>query len=496
MGKYEKNIKEIQERLDEILGIGHALKSFGKGLLGQKYSLEDKESEPIKVKTTSHVQTSNISNADLYKIGDNYAEEISDDLLPFFFFEREEAETKSSGKNVFVSNKERALKVNSSIEWIYKGSWSAKRLSLSGTAKKYSKGGIKGRLINFVGEWESGTFMGIISNGIITGGQIVDGYYIANSDGFKISPWDFKSGGCSVGTGFVMGLRMAKENTKHKKLSIIQVAEGLQIKIVDNNDVEHLLRIDKGVDYESLDMKINGVEVSWENYNRTKSDFENSYIQIGKVFSIPGVIDINKGVQYIEVKTSEYESKEGEEIAEPKKESKPNKFDIKTKRKGWKPGGKGYYVLELEDDEELFKSVNKFKEDINSGMFFKYLNFFKRLVEEGRIDGYGEYPSLAFMYPKEKGEAFKNKDSERDKVMSYFSRFRQDVINNFKSDNITQYYLNLLKKEISGEKENKTKTKTKPTPGKLPPHIAALQKKYLTENDSQMSIVKILKKII
>lgn len=109
MGKYEKNIKEIQERLDEILGIGHALKSFGKGLLGKKYSLEDKESEPIKVKTTSSVQTSNISNADLYKIGDNYAEEISDDLLPFFFFELEEVETKSSGKNVFVSNKERAL---------------------------------------------------------------------------------------------------------------------------------------------------------------------------------------------------------------------------------------------------------------------------------------------------------------------------------------------------------------------------------------------------
>ncbi len=65
--------------------------------------------------------------------------------------------------------------------------------------------------------------------------QMIDGYYLGSADGYKIEPWDFKSGGSSIGSGFVMGLRMAKENTKHKKLSIIQVKKGLQIKILDNN---------------------------------------------------------------------------------------------------------------------------------------------------------------------------------------------------------------------------------------------------------------------
>lgn len=505
MDNYEDNIDKIKQKLDEILGIGHALKSFGKGLMGNKYSQSDAAEGPQKIKRddaySAHVRASgsererraSTGGADLYKIGKNYVEEVSRDLAGFLYFELDDAETESAGgKIVYVSNQERALKVSPSIEWLYKGVWRAKKLSLSGTKKKYSRGGIKGRLVNFVGEWQSGAFMGIISSGKISGGQIVDGYYIAGPDGFKIKPWDFKSGGYSISTGFVMGLRMAKENSKHKKLSIIQVKEGLQIKVLDNNDKEHLIKINKGVDYTSLDMKINGVNVSWETYNRGGGDFEKSYIEVGSNFSIPGVIDIDKGVQSIEVKTFEYEGDEEKE-SKPSASVSTDKFDVKTKRKGWTPGGKtGYYLMDVAGDEEVVKKVQKFKEDINSGQFFKYLNFFKRLIEEGRIDGYGNYPSLAFVFPKQKGDSFKNKDSERDRVMSYFSDFRQNVLNNFKSDKISQYYMNLLKKEIL--EQAKTKPAKKST--KKAKTKSKAQQKLEKNLPEGLSISKILRKII
>ena len=518
MDNYEDNIESIKKKLDEILGIGNALKSFGKGLLGKEYTKVDAEEGPQKLKRddnySKHVRATGSERekraaaaADAggspseYKIGNNFVKEVSRDLAGFLYFETDKAELESSGKLIYVSNKEKSLKVSPSIEWLYSGSWTAKKLSLSGQKKKYSRGGIKGRLINFVGEWESGTFMGIISSGKIVGGQIVDGYYIAGPDGYKIKPWDFKSGGFSISNGFVMGLRMAKENSKHKKLSIIQVKQGLQIKVIDNNDKEHLIKIDKGIDYTSLDMKINGVNISWENYNRTSGDFEKSYIQVGSNFSIPGVVEIDKGVQSIEVKTSDYEKKEKEGESKKSSQTSTDRFDVKTKRKGWQPkdGKKApFYLMDFQGDTDAQEKFQKFKKDINSGFFFKNLTYFKKLVEEGRVDGYGNYPSLAFIFPKQKGEVFKDKDSERDTVMSYLSDFRKYVINNFKTDSVSQYYMNKIKSEINSKPKVKKKKRTSNNSKKQKNNTSAqntLNQIKATKNES-LSISSILKKII
>lgn len=505
MDNYEDNIENIDKKLDEILGgIGHKLKSFASGLGGNRYTDSDaKGSDPktpnkdYKGYVASSGSKSEIKAAmgkpGLYKVGENYSKKIDDLLIPYLAFEVDEKETNAKGTLVHSSNQSKVEKIHPSLGWLFKGSWKAETLGLT-KSKRKARGAVKGQLVTFRGEWLSGAFMGVFKGGAITGGQIVDGYYLGSADGYKIEPWDFKSGGSSIGSGFIMGLRMAKENTNHKKLSIIQVKKGLQIKIIDNNDTEHLLRINKGVDYDSLNMKINDVDVSWEMYNRSGGDFETSNITVGSTFSIPGVVNIDKGVQSIEVKTSDYEEKKVEKSTDDSDEDISNKFDIKSKRKGWKPGGRGYYLLELGDDKELSEKVEKFKKDIDSGQMFKYVNFFKRLAEEGRIDGYGDYPSLAFIYPKQKGDSFKNKDGERDRVMSYFSNFRQQVLNNFKSDNITQYYLNLLKTEILGQVLKSSKKSSTSTPAQ---NTAKLKKfKKAAGLSESLSMSKIIKKII
>jgi hypothetical protein len=500
---YEKNIKEIQDRLDEILGFGKALKSFAKGMVGDPYTDEDKNKSGVEVGKDykRHVQGSGSAEQRkalagkpaMYKIGNNYAKEVENDLIPYLSFEVDEAESQKKGVLVHTSNVEKVLKNRPSIEWLFKGVWEAKVLGLTKRAQE-GRGSLKGRLITFIGAWESGAFMGVLRGGAITGGQMIDGYYLSGAEGFKIKPWDFKSGGFSVASGFAMGLRLAKDNAQYKKLSLIQVQKGQIIKIIDNNDKEHLLKVEKGVDYTSANMKINGTDISWENYNRSGQDFANSIILAGKPFSIPGVINIDKGVQSIEVKSSEYEgsaeaSVEGGETVE--KQENWNRFDIDTNKAGWKPNVINGYKLDIEENNsEAIKNIQKFKDDINSGKFFRYVNFFKQLVEEGRIDGYGNYPNLAFLFPKEIGKSYKNDDVERNNTMKYFSDFRKDVINNFRSEKISQYYLKLLKREMTGD-EVATATGETPTPKKKRTRATG---RNLEE--SKLSLTQAIKKVI
>lgn len=493
VNNYEKHTNNIKERLDEILG------SFFRGLMGDTHTDYDKAKEGVKTGRdygeylSSHGSKEEIEamagQPSLYKLGKNYADEVDEKLKEYLFFSIDHEETKSKGVLVHSSDIARALKLTPSIEWLFKGVWRAKKLRLSRT-NKTGEGSIEGKLVEFVGIWEDGTFMGILSGGSIEGGWIKDGYYIGNADGFKISPWNFKSGGYSPSSEFVLGMPIAKDNTKYKTLSIFQVPSDKKIKIVDNNDVEHILNVERGVSFETLNIKINGNEVFWSPYSNSKSDFEKSFIKVGETFDLPEVLLIDKGIQSIEVKTSEYESQAPESQAtESKMPENWNKFDVKSNVKGWTPGTKGGYFIDVEeDDEETISSIQKFKDDINSGKFFKYLNFFKQLIDEGRIDGYGNYPSLAFLFPKQVGSTYKSDDPERDRVMKYFSDFRQKVINNFRAENVTKYYLGLLKKYVETDSVTISKTqKTTKSKGGA---------RGGTVTESKLSILDILKKTI
>jgi hypothetical protein len=503
MDNYEKNIENIKERLDEILGfsqLGHGLKSFVKGAFGDTYSDVDKNKsgaelgrdygEYLDYAASEEEAKAMAGKPSMYKIGDNYAKFVEDELIGYLSFRVDQEESKIQGTLVHTSDKNRVIKLRPSLEWLYKGVWKAKRLGLT-SRKQDGEGAIKGRLVTFDGVWESGDFMGVLKGGEIIGGQIKDGYYLSRADGFKISPWDFKSGGFSVGSGFVFGMPLAKDNTKYKSLSIFQVPTDKIIKIIDNNDQEYLLNVNRGVSYKTVDMKIDNVEVSWSPYSNSKSDFEKSFIKIGEKFDLPGVLSIDKGVQSIEVKTLEYEGQTPEsqepESQEPESQRPEswNRFDVKTSMRGWTPGTKGGYFIDIdESDDELIDSIQKFKEDINSGKFFRYLDFFKALMDEGRIDGYGNYPSLAFLFPKQIGTTYKANDEERDRVMKYFSEFRQKVVNKFRSQNITKHYLNMLKKYVNQESKPKVKSVKKTKKGSRP------------LEESKLSILKILRETL
>lgn len=473
MENYEKKIQEIDLQLEGILSnIGHALRGLGSGFLGRKAEtrIDTAARERARLaKSDSEIDRKvALGKPQLYLINNNEVGEVSNELYPFLQFDLDKEETKKRGLVVYSSNKDQVLKSKPELEWLFDGDYVAKKLDISNYTPKHFKpsGGIKGRLINFSGIWKGGSFKGIMSTSgsQILGGRIVDGIFMSEADGFQISPWNFWSGGFSPMKNFVLGMPIAKDNTKYKKLSIFQVPSDKVIKIIDNNDEEHILKVEKGVNYESLDLKINGNKVEWINYTKDKSSFENSFMVVGKNFSIPDLgFSIDNGIQSIEIKTSSYSLKSTStsttSTITPSISLDADKFDIKTKQSGWTPGGRGYYVLDIDiNDNNLVDSIQKFKDDINSGKFFKYLNFLKTIIEEGRVDGYGKFPSLAFLFPKQMGVNYKNDDSQRDAVMKYFSDFRENIIDNFASQNIADYYIKLIKNYIEGNIATTKKT--------------------------------------
>jgi hypothetical protein len=509
MSYYKKKVEEISSQLDEILGlkkIGKGIKSLMKGMGQQEFS--DKDITPSSNKSVLDRYVDNASNnssikkyskgtPELFKFRENYAQSIDENLLVKLFFDVDDEESDVVGKVVWKANEDKILKKFPDLSWLFKGDWKAKNIGI-GSSKKGARGSIGGKLITFRGIWNNGTFMGVLAGGKILGGQMIDAYYLGLPDGFKIDPWDFKSGGSSVASGFVMGKRLLKPNKEYKKISLIQVPVNTILKITDNSDKVYHLEISKSINYDSLDFIINDKLVPWKIYTDSPQDFKKTIIEVGNTFSIPNVISIDKNIQKIELKTSEYEYEkkeaESEEGNEKTVSKDYNKFNIVTKRKGWKPGGKGYYNLDIEkSDSNTIESIDKFKKDLNSGKFFKYLNMFKRLIDEGRIDGYGNFPSLAFIFPKQQGSSYKTKDDNRDKVMDYFSNFRTNVINNFSSQKVSDYYLKKLKSEILEEKISNKKTKPNTKKSNSPTRGVRAKPISLDENFYNSKIKDIVK---
>jgi hypothetical protein len=474
MENYDKKIKELDLTLEGILGkIGDSLRGLGKGITPfRPYTDKDKESSNIEIQKDLNTFVYNdgskelkdsMDNSDIeaYKIGNNTALEVSDSLIPFLYFDKQ--------GDLEVSDKQRTLNVNEDADWLFDGVYKARLLDLDKVTSE-GDGRIKDRMVRFEGSWASGAFKGrMIGNSQISGGQIIDGVYASKPEGFNINPWDFISGAYMLtqGSTEIMGLEIAEINSTYKSLSLVQVPKNTIIKILDNNDEEHLLNIEKAINEQSLNFKINGIEVPWSNYTYNKSNFLKTFMIVGKNFNIPGVIDIQNGIQSIEVKSNVYKTKPTTD-SKSKNTKTPkdfNKFIIKTNIPGWNPAVKGGYKLDLDiNDTELINRVANFKRDINNGNFFKYVNYFKRLIDEGRIDGYGNFLSLSAIFPRKIGVQYKNPDSKRDVIMKYFSDFITDVIDNLVAQNVSKHYLTKLKAIIEDNSTNVvTTTKSKTT---------------------------------
>ena len=250
MSEYDKKIENIISDLDSIeegvfSKIGQAIKGLGQGkgrtdsdneqerkITGSKTSKEKGYDSYLATSGSDTLKKAEAGSPEYYQIGKNKVLEI-DKLLKIFFHFEIDKEKQKKGSIVYVANPEKAFKRNPQLEWLFKGDYECKSLSLSSNSIK-GRGTVRGKAILFTGNWNGGAFMGVLKNGEINGGQIIDGYYIAKSEGFKIKPWDFKSGGMSVASGFAFGLRLAKDNTNHKSLSLVQVPSNKIIKIIDN----------------------------------------------------------------------------------------------------------------------------------------------------------------------------------------------------------------------------------------------------------------------
>ena len=516
MENYDKKIKDIDLVLEGILGkIGSALKGVSKGLTRQSWTDSDKESSGAKIQKDLNTFVQNDGSKELkdsmdnsevesYKIGNNTVLNVSDSLIPFLYFDRQ--------GDFEISDKNKTLNVNEGAEWLFDGSYRANILDLDKVTTE-GDGRIKDRMVRFEGSWLSGAFKGrMIGNSQISGGQIVDGIYASKQEGYKINPWDFISGAYMLvyGATEIMGLEIAKLNSSYKSLSLAQVPKNTVIKIVDNNDEEHLLNVEKSIDESSLDFKINGVLVPWSNYTFNKNNFLKSFMTVGKNFVIPGVINIDNGIQSIEVKTTAYKTKQSQGSSNKQNSTNVpkdiNKFDIKTNVKGWNPSVKGGYKLDLDiNDLELINRVSNFKRDINNGNFFKYVNYFKRLVDEGRIDGYGNFLSLSAIFPKKVGVQYKNPDTKRDVIMKYFSDFITDVIDNLVAQNVSKYYLVKLKEVMEdnsttttpvSKKSNKTTQTNQPTQKPTSRRATGSGIKNESFEKESMSLKNILRKIL
>ena len=497
MKEYEEHLEDLSRISEGILGgIGNALKGFAQGVSGEPYGTEDANKENPKIHKTGlgnylkggasekmtgafnkmKKQKAGVQSG--FQIGHNTIENVSEDLRVILFKLDENGDYQPNYD--FDGDPYK-------LRWLLDGTYQASQLGL---ASRNTGGPVKGKHVTFKGVWKGGEFRGVmLSPSTILGGYINDGYYLSLPDGFKIPPYNFIKGGYSTTKEFVMGMRLAKENQSYKKLSLVQVPKNNQIKIIDNNDKEHLLSVSKGVDYTSLNLTINGVEVPWENYNRTKEKFLTSIMEVGNKFSIPNIIDIPAGIQSIEVKASSYESKD---TGETNVGDNKYKFVI-TEPKGW--GWASGYSLDKSavDDENVKKQIDRFKEDIESGSFFRYLRFFKKLIEQNRIDGYGKFPALSYLYPEQVGTKGNQKDEKRDATMKYFSDFSENVIDNLTSEKIAKFYENKIKKEL-GLEVAKNKVVAKGTGTATGGRKS--QALSLSENKSKLLLAPILKEII
>lgn len=461
--KFEKHLKELDTFTEGILdSIKDAAKGFVSGIKGNSFDAEDESvKRDVNKKLKKYASQggsdkmvgaiNKLNKKQPFYIGKNKILNISDELLPFLFSYDE----KGNYKLIYDFNEDKFK-----IRWLLDGSYEAKNLSLS---KTYTNGPVKGRDIYFVGIWKSGDFKGVMGkNSIITGGYIVDGIYAAKSVGFKIPPYNLISKGYVILGDKIMGLPIVEPNKKYKSLSIYQVRKGDKIKIIDNNDKEHVITVDKNFTEKSLDISINGTVINWDNYNRSRSNFMKSVMKIGNSFSIPNIIDVNDGIQSIEVKTSQYKSKESVKSKESAKSNEVIKFPNPVK--GWGATVPDGYKLDTSilGDDEVMNKVERFISDSESGKFEKYLNFFKKLIEQGRVDGYGKYPALRYLW-KEKGQTYKEEDKKRDATLKYFSDFSENIIDNFKSNKVEKYYenkmsqfLGLSSKKVKSKKQKKS----------------------------------------
>lgn len=129
--------------------------------------------------------------------------------------------------------------------------------------------------------------------------------------------------------------------------------------------------------------------------------------------------------------------------------------------------------IELLDSKEL-KLFDKIKKDIESGVFLNMLKKARRLIVNGELDGYGNFPTLKFLFPT-KGENAPLISKEDSDTLNYLILIKKIIIDNIiKKDGTPNEYfkklfINNLKNILGITSTKKQKTqKEVPTQKEIP----------------------------
>lgn len=104
------------------------------------------------------------------------------------------------------------------------------------------------------------------------------------------------------------------------------------------------------------------------------------------------------------------------------------------------PGFELYSNVDLVSSDEMLK-FNKFQKDVQSGEFLNILKIFKKMLLNGEIDGYGNFPTLRYLLAQQGNNA--QKISQEDaKILQYLVDFKKVILDNvIKKDGTSNEYL-------------------------------------------------------
>jgi len=279
---------------------------------------------------------------------------------------------------------------------------------------------VENDLVYFKGQWSSGEFRGVMfGNGSTIIGGIFNGIsYESPNRNFKITPDKFYSGKYKDNQNGILGLAnlTVGEIQNIDELQIIQLPVGWGVELTDDAGVilgfEIVKRIDD-TDSSYIFRKIPSreeVNVDWEIIRKNYGS--NGIISKGKHFGLFGNTFGN--VKTIKVTTS------------PSSKVSLNQISLSTKPieamfKKLNIGDFNFEIKPTSEDGKRF--VTQFLKDLSNGTVEGILKSLRAKVENGSINGYGEFEFLAPVFRKQKG------DDKLDEVTKSQMKYLNDMVN-------------------------------------------------------------------
>jgi hypothetical protein len=122
--------------------------------------------------------------------------------------------------------------------------------------------------------------------------------------------------------------------------------------------------------------------------------------------------------------------------------------------------------IKIDDADELAK-FTEIQNDFSRNVFSSKLSAFKKLVQNGIIDGYGAFPVLQYLFGQNLGKNYQNLTEKQKGLMEYFSDLKLTVIDNMLHPETSSKFIEWLKGQIFGISPEVKKRPESPSPQEL-----------------------------